>query len=796
MDASLLPLLSFAGALPGMRPSASQVSHPIRGRRHLLASDLREALEAAGPAQGPGKQNDSAWQVTSVGHPPALAGAHQDWVEMSPPALQLWERQALGPYGYAKNVSWLALAPPDLVASTELFLQSLDQSYSACNLGQHVKATLQLEERWVVGVDGAPGRSEDVCLSRVVEVPVGAGSRPCSDADKEGYAVDDFLKGLGEVCEKLQRALWRNGGPKFRRSFPADGSWLCEDHNGGEHFFVVYVVCPFDAPDAYAEVMAEALRLLAPVTSPWLVSPLIQTGESAASISCPAKLEKGFTSMAQGRARHVERVRSVSALQMLSRFVVLDSAERFLRGTALSVYHKLRRPEEIKSWPGSAPLPSTPLPGTPASPGQYTMGGKGSPASPSDEKPEQRPPSAAAKRAEENLVRKIELMHEPAFILAHPYPPSQNPYKDLKPDEREPVQVGKACLQACTAARYALGARPLQHWIHCCYSVSPGLRGATPWLLAAWTDSRGELLETQATPLISAPSASPPGRGGEGDREGDAQPCRSVNYPALCSKILSTAAQIVSSALKASHEEVDLRHVAVVRLGDMEDEERGQWQRVLGSCGGRDGDGEAYGLTSIAVGSLTAQAPLDLNLWESPAPGPAHLLQLGPQALEGPGRLMRCDSGAPGGNFVWIAWTPSASEGGLLPGEDLWARVSRFSLMGQRGRGPGVSTPLPETPATPSDGSPGKGKSAPAAAVSLPQTLAAEMNSLASCSAAFHGLVTGCGDSWWRSNLRWRSVHGDTAHLPLHCKVVENMHVLLGTLGPVLRSGDLAQPPP
>jgi len=357
------------------------------------------------------KEGDSAWQVTSIGYPPALAGAHQDWVEVNPPALQLWERQALGPYSYAKNVSWLALAPPDLVASTELFLQSLDQSYSACNFGQHEKATLQLEERWVEGADGAQGRWEDVCLSRVVEVPVGGASRPRSGVGEEGYAVADFLKGLGEVCEKLQRALWRNGGPKFRRSFPADGSWLCEDHNSGEHFFVVYVVCPFDAPDAYAEVMAEALRLLAPVTSPWLVSPLVQTGESAASIACPAKLEKGFTSMAQGRARHVERVRSVSALQMLSRFVVMDSAERFLRGTALSVYHKLRRPEEIKTWPGRARLPSTPLPGTPASPGQYTVGGKASSSSPPDEKSEQCPPSAAVRRPEENLFRKIELMH-------------------------------------------------------------------------------------------------------------------------------------------------------------------------------------------------------------------------------------------------------------------------------------------------------------------------------------------------------------------------------------------------
>jgi hypothetical protein len=84
------------------------------------------------------------------------------------------------------------------------------------------------------------------------------------------------------------------------------------------------------------------------------------------------------------------------------------------------------------------------------------------------------------------------------------------------------------------------------------------------------------------------------------------------------------------------------------------------------------------------------------------------------------------------------------------------------------------------------------GKSAQGAAPSLPLTLAAELNSLASCSAAFHGLVTGCGDSWWRTNLQWRSVHGDSAHLPLHCKVVENMHILLGTLGPVLWSGDAA----
>ena len=800
LDPSLTPLLSFVAALPGARPGSEQISHPVRGRRHILASDLRQALgapSATAPSSPPSGDGAAAWEVTGIGLPAALAGAHQDWVEVNPSALQLWERQALGPYSYAKNVSWLALAPPELATSAELFFRSLDQTYSACNFGRHETASLELEERWVPEAggrsEGGGGQWEDIRLSRVVEVPVGGkeeedrgvpsreGGAGRRGLEPPNYGVDDFLRGLRKAFAGVQQALWRNGGPKFRRVFPADGSWLCEDHDGGEHFFVVYVVCPFDSPDAYAEVMAEALRLVAPVTSPWLVSPLVQTGHSTASIACPTLLERGFTSRAQGRARHVERLRSVSALQMLSRFAVADAAERFVRGTALSVYHKLRRPEEIKSWPGRAPLPSTPLPGTPASPGQYTIGSKGSPATPADEKPE-----PSGKRIDE-AVRNLELMHEPAFILAHPYPPSQNPYKDLAPDDRA----------AGGAARYAPGAPPLQHWVHCCYSIAPAFRGGgSPWLLAAWTDSRGELLETHAVPLGTA-------AGGRGGGVAEGQQEASVSYPALCSKILSSAAQIVSSALKASREEVDLRHVAVVRLGDMEEDEREQWQRVLSgggdgssAAGARGGDGEAYGLTSIAVGSMTAEAPVDLDLWVPTGSAPGHLLQLGPQAVEGPGRLQRGDSAAPGGGFVWIAWTPSTggtgSQAPLLPGEDLWARVSRFSLVGQRGRGPGISTPAPETPATPatpSDGSSGGAGSGKAATEPpLPRTLGAELHNLAACSAAFHGLVTGCGDRWWRSNPKWRAVHGDSAHLPLHCKVVENMHLLLGALGPLMAS--------
>lgn len=84
-----------------------------------------------------GRGNEDLCEPQPV--PPLLVGHDRDWVSLSPYALRHWERLALEPYSYPRDVAYVVLAPhaPALHDPLLAFFRALSCSYEAARLGRH-----------------------------------------------------------------------------------------------------------------------------------------------------------------------------------------------------------------------------------------------------------------------------------------------------------------------------------------------------------------------------------------------------------------------------------------------------------------------------------------------------------------------------------------------------------------------------------------------------------------------------------------------------------------------------------
>lgn len=84
-----------------------------------------------------GRGNEDLCEPQPV--PPLLVGHDRDWVSLSPYALRHWERLALEPYAYARDVAYVVLAAdaPALQDPLRAFFRDLSAAYEACRLGRH-----------------------------------------------------------------------------------------------------------------------------------------------------------------------------------------------------------------------------------------------------------------------------------------------------------------------------------------------------------------------------------------------------------------------------------------------------------------------------------------------------------------------------------------------------------------------------------------------------------------------------------------------------------------------------------
>ncbi|XP_075969986.1 mediator complex subunit skuld isoform X4 [Anticarsia gemmatalis] len=84
-----------------------------------------------------GRGNEDLCEPQPV--PPLLVGHDRDWISLSPYALRHWERLALEPYSYSRDVAYVVLAADQdaLADPLRAFFRDLSTAYEACRLGRH-----------------------------------------------------------------------------------------------------------------------------------------------------------------------------------------------------------------------------------------------------------------------------------------------------------------------------------------------------------------------------------------------------------------------------------------------------------------------------------------------------------------------------------------------------------------------------------------------------------------------------------------------------------------------------------
>lgn len=64
-------------------------------------------------------------------------GYDKDWIETDGAALPLWEKAGLEPYSGPKNVEYVALGPKELEEDVKVFLKDISSVYEECSFGKH-----------------------------------------------------------------------------------------------------------------------------------------------------------------------------------------------------------------------------------------------------------------------------------------------------------------------------------------------------------------------------------------------------------------------------------------------------------------------------------------------------------------------------------------------------------------------------------------------------------------------------------------------------------------------------------
>lgn len=221
-----------------------------------------------------GRGNEDLCEPQPV--PPLLVGHDRDWLSLSPYALRHWERLALEPYSYSRDVAFVVVGADceALQDPLRMFFRELSTAYEACRLGRHRPV----------------GR---VARDGVVRAPAPAGPSGTRDEwagelppGRLGEYVRAYAEALRSVVPQLaalpvDRTLFEgSGGSSPTRT--ADGGSsptpdhepepatatptaapLCDEDESGPPALVLYLVEPPAAPADRAKALHSLLRLAA-----------------------------------------------------------------------------------------------------------------------------------------------------------------------------------------------------------------------------------------------------------------------------------------------------------------------------------------------------------------------------------------------------------------------------------------------------------------------------------------------------------------------------------------------------
>ncbi|XP_078439793.1 RNA polymerase II transcription mediator [Wolffia australiana] len=497
--------------------------------------------------------------ISLVPFPAFLVGYQDDWLKTSSSSLEVWEKGPLEPYALPKPITYYAICPDiDLLTYAAIdFILQLGTVYETCKLGTHSPI-------------GSAGPTDQNCGKSssgliLLECPPslkGAGRNISSissvsdffGALESAWDVSSYLNALTKALKNLK--LMSTSGINQK------------DIKGGS-CTVVYVVCPFPEPTAVLQTVVEA--------SATLGSSYFSADKERRSLlqTQVSKALSGVSAFDEASTSSLLVLSGFNMSKLVLQIVTIDSLLRvkpgnelaMLKEYAFSVYNKARRvPRSFASaggtlwkenldsrWDGSS---------------WQTLRSVDGSFSYHDD---------------------IRFLYEPLFILSEP----------------SSIEQGVSCLSSPRAEDLladgldSTEAEARAPSLHCCYGWTEDWR----WMVCIWTDSRGELLDSQVFPF-----------GGIcGRQDTKLLQCLFVQMLHHGCHILSCCSSD-SGLLRP-------RDLVISRLGSFFELERQEWQRAIYLVGGNEVKKWAVQLRGSQGGGAASGLPQEVGaMAERPLP--------------------------------------------------------------------------------------------------------------------------------------------------------------------------------
>ncbi|XP_045816593.1 mediator of RNA polymerase II transcription subunit 13 isoform X1 [Trifolium pratense] len=579
--------------------------------------------------------------LIAVPFPSILVGYQDDWLKASANCLQHWEKAPLEPYALQKPITYHVVCPDidPLTSAAADFFQQLGTVYEMCKLGTHSPLILgnQME------IESAKSSS---CGFVLLDCPQSM-KIESSNASLVGSVSDYFLSlsngwDLTSYLKSLSKALRALNLSSCFSANPAEGS--------NSSCLVIYVVCPFPDPSAILQTVTE---------SSVAIGSVIQQSDRERRSSLHNQVVKALSGLAavdEASASNIPVLSGFSIPKLVLQIVTVDAIFRvtspsvselvILKETAFTVYSKARRVSRGISSDSSqlafssrsqSVLPQMPSPIS----GMWKdcvgprMAGHSLPRE-SDIDTSLRPgtwdnswqptrsgvlncdPSRTGDIFPHDEIR---YMFEPLFILAEPGSPehgisvigspSSEASKALADDSSgNHVQSASTAGSVDSASSIdGSGSDQKTHpSLHCCYGWTEDWR----WLVCIWTDSKGELLDSNIFPF-----------GGISSRQD------TKGLQCLFVQVLQQGCVILQSCDPSLAKPRDF---VIARIGGFYELEYLEWQKAIYSAGGSEmkrwplqlRKSLSDGVSSTSNGSSLQQSDMSLmperTLPSSPSP--------------------------------------------------------------------------------------------------------------------------------------------------------------------------------
>ncbi|KAL5563620.1 hypothetical protein UlMin_033367 [Ulmus minor] len=531
--------------------------------------------------------------------PSILVGYQDDWLKTSAASLQAWEKAPFEPYALQKPITYGVICPDidPLTNAAADFFQQLGTVYETCKLGTHLPQSFgnQME------IDSGKCSSTGFVLldcPQAMRIESGNASLVGSISDyflslSNGWDLASYLKSLSKALKALKLSSYMSTSAK-------EGS--------NSSCMVIYVVCPFPEPTAILQTVVESSVALGSV--------IFQSDRERRSmlhsqvgkaLSCSAAVDEASIS-------NVFVLSGFTTPKLVLQVVTVDAIFRVtspslselvtLKEIAFTVYNKARRMSRrpsndiVQSSSLSSRSHSVLTQMSSPSPGMWKdcigprITGHSLPREGEIDSSLrhgtwdnswQSTRSGALidpnRMGDYFLQDEMRYMFEPLFILAEPgsldhgFTPfgfgnlASESSKSLL-DDSSGGYMQSGSLVDNTSKSHIDGSDVDKNppSLHCCYGWTEDWR----WLVCIWTDSRGELLDSQIFPF-----------GGISSRQD------TKGLECLFIQVLQQGCQILQ-ACSSDSGVAKPRDFVITRIGSFYELEYQEWQKAINSVGGSE----------------------------------------------------------------------------------------------------------------------------------------------------------------------------------------------------------------